>query len=51
MNELLAAEELATEIAVWKAGRPVTRITFPRVDAHSIGEYYHLLEGEGKSLT
>jgi glucose-6-phosphate isomerase len=44
MNELLAAEELATEIALWKAGRPVTRITFPKVDAENIGEYYHFLE-------
>jgi glucose-6-phosphate isomerase len=44
MNELLAAEELATEIALWKAGRPVTRITFPRVNAKNVGEYYYLLE-------
>ncbi|MGA2766434.1 MAG: glucose-6-phosphate isomerase [Spirochaetia bacterium] len=44
MNELLAAEELATEIALWKAGRPVTRIVFPRVNAQNVGEYYHLLE-------
>ncbi|HUI71506.1 MAG TPA: glucose-6-phosphate isomerase, partial [Spirochaetia bacterium] len=44
LNELLAAEELATEIALWKAGRPVTRITFPAVNAENIGEYYHFLE-------
>jgi len=44
LNELLAAEELATEIALWKAGRPVTRITFPTVSAENAGEYYHLLE-------
>ena len=44
LNELLAAEELATEIALWKAGRPVARIVFPRVNAENVGEYYHLLE-------
>ncbi|HVP17564.1 MAG TPA: glucose-6-phosphate isomerase [Spirochaetia bacterium] len=46
MNELLAAEELATAVALWKAGRPVTRIVFPRVSAENVGEYYHLLEVE-----
>ena len=44
MNELLAAEEQATEIALWRAGRPVTRISFPEVSAGHVGEYYHLLE-------
>jgi glucose-6-phosphate isomerase len=44
LNELLGAEELATEIALWKAGRPVTRIVFPRVSSENVGEYYHLLE-------
>jgi glucose-6-phosphate isomerase len=44
LNELLAAEELATEIALWRAGRPVTRIVFPEVNAENVGEYYHLLE-------
>ncbi|HET6487787.1 MAG TPA: glucose-6-phosphate isomerase, partial [Spirochaetia bacterium] len=44
MNELIAAEELATEIALWKAGRPVTRIVFPEISAVSVGEYIHLLE-------
>ncbi len=46
LNELLAAEELATEIALWKAGRPVARIVFPRVSPENAGEYYHLLEVE-----
>jgi glucose-6-phosphate isomerase len=46
LNELLAAEELATEIALWRAGRPVTRIVFPEVSAEHVGEYYHLLEVE-----
>jgi glucose-6-phosphate isomerase len=44
LNELLAAEEMATEIALSKAGRPVSSITFPEVNPGSIGEYYHLLE-------
>jgi glucose-6-phosphate isomerase len=44
LNELLAAEEQATEIALWSAGRPVTRIVFPEVSAEHVGEYYHLLE-------
>jgi glucose-6-phosphate isomerase len=44
LNELLAAEELATEIALAKAGRPVSRIVFPEVTPADIGEYYHFLE-------
>ena len=31
LNELLAAEQRATEAALSRAGRPVTRITFPEV--------------------
>jgi glucose-6-phosphate isomerase len=44
LEELLAAEERATEIALWKAGRPVSRIVFPHVTAQNVGEYYHFLE-------
>jgi glucose-6-phosphate isomerase len=44
LNELLAAEELATEIALWRSGRPVSRIVFPEVNAPCVGEYYHFLE-------
>jgi glucose-6-phosphate isomerase len=44
MNELLAAEERATEIALFRAGRPVSRIVFPEVSAENVGEYYHFLE-------
>jgi glucose-6-phosphate isomerase len=44
LNELLAAEERATEIALAKAGRPVSRIVFPEVTPANIGEYYHFLE-------
>jgi glucose-6-phosphate isomerase len=44
LNELLAAEQRATVAALSRAGRPVTRITFPEVNAHAVGEYYHLME-------
>lgn len=44
LNELFAAEQRATEVALSRAGRPVTRITFPEVSAENVGEYYHLLE-------
>lgn len=44
LNELLAAEQRATEAALCRAGRPVTRITFPEVTPQNVGEYYHLLE-------
>jgi glucose-6-phosphate isomerase len=37
---------LATETALSKTGRPVTRIVFPEVSARNVGEYYHLLEVE-----
>ena len=44
LNELFAAEQRATEVALSRAGRPVTRIVFPEVSAENVGEYYHLLE-------
>ena len=44
MNELIAAEEKATEIALSKAGRPVSTITFPEMTPQAVGEFYHLLE-------
>jgi glucose-6-phosphate isomerase len=44
MNELFAAEEEATEVALWRAGRPVARISFPRVDAAGVGEYFYFME-------
>jgi glucose-6-phosphate isomerase len=44
LNELFQAEELATEAALWRAGRPVTRISFPSVDPLHVGELYHFLE-------
>jgi glucose-6-phosphate isomerase len=44
LGELFTAEERATEAALWQAGRPVSRITFPVVDAAHVGELYHFLE-------
>jgi glucose-6-phosphate isomerase len=44
LEELLAAEERATEAALFLAGRPVTRIAFPEVTPVAVGEYFHLLE-------
>ncbi len=44
MNELFQAEEEATEVALWRAGRPVARITFPVVEAAAVGEYFYLME-------
>ncbi len=44
LEELLAAEERATEAALFRAGRPVTRIVFPEVTPEGVGEYVHLLE-------
>lgn len=44
LEELLAAEERATEAALHLAGRPVTRISFPEVSPACVGEYFHLME-------
>jgi glucose-6-phosphate isomerase len=44
INELFAAEQRATEAALWLAGKPVTRIEFPRVDAGSVASYFHFME-------
>jgi len=44
LNQLLAAEETATELALAKAGRPVSAITFPEMTPQAVGEFYHLLE-------
>ncbi len=46
INELFAAEEEATEAALWRAGRPVTRISFPTVDAGGVAEFMYLMEVE-----
>jgi glucose-6-phosphate isomerase len=44
LEELLAAEERATEAALHLEGRPVTRIAFPEVSPQAVGEYFHLME-------
>jgi glucose-6-phosphate isomerase len=44
LEELLAAEERATEAALHLSGRPVTRISFPEVSPRCVGEYFHLME-------
>jgi glucose-6-phosphate isomerase len=44
LEELLAAEERATEAALFRAGRPVARIAFPEVSPQAVGEYFHLME-------
>lgn len=44
LEELLAAEERATEAALHRAGRPVARIAFPEVSAHAVGEFFQLQE-------
>jgi glucose-6-phosphate isomerase len=46
LNELFAAEEEATEAALWRAGRPVTRIGFPVVDPAGVAEFMYLMEVE-----
>nr|MDK2851440.1 glucose-6-phosphate isomerase [Candidatus Cloacimonadota bacterium] len=38
LSELLAAERLATEIALCKAGRPNANLIFNEINAHNLGE-------------
>jgi glucose-6-phosphate isomerase len=42
--ELFQAERDGTRIALTEAGRPNCTIIFPRVDAHSVGQYLFLME-------
>jgi len=44
LNELLNTERLATEAALAKRGRMNATIELPRVDAHSIGQLFMLLQ-------
>jgi glucose-6-phosphate isomerase len=44
LNELFDAEERATEAALWLAGKPVTRIEFPSVEARSVAAFFHFME-------
>jgi glucose-6-phosphate isomerase len=43
-NELLDAEEKATEAAIAKNGKPSYTISLPKVDAYTIGQLLYLLE-------
>ncbi len=44
MNELIQAEQRATEYALMKAGRPSFTITLPEVNAFTIGELLYFFE-------
>ncbi len=44
LSELLAAEREGTRIALTEAGRPNVSIRFPRVTAHTVGQYMYLME-------
>lgn len=44
MGQLLAAEKRGTEAALTRAGRPNLTLTLPRLDAHGVGQFLHLLQ-------
>ena len=44
LNELFAAERDGTRVALTDAGRPNMTISFPRVDAHTIGQYLYMMQ-------
>jgi len=44
LEELLSAEEAATEVSLAKACRPITAITFPSLSAQAVGEFFFLME-------
>ncbi len=44
LNKLMAAELTATREALARQGRPSLTIKFPAIDAHSVGEFFMLLE-------
>ncbi|MDP6518804.1 MAG: glucose-6-phosphate isomerase [Planctomycetota bacterium] len=44
LNELFAAERDGTRVALTDAGRPNMTVSFPRVDAHTIGQYLYMME-------
>jgi glucose-6-phosphate isomerase len=43
-NELIKVEQMATEYALLKAGRPNMTITLPKVDEHTLGQLIYLFE-------
>lgn len=44
IGELFQAEREGTRIALTEAGRPNCSLIFPRVDAHTVGQYLFLME-------
>jgi len=44
LSELFEAERDGTRIALTEAGRPSCTIVFPKVDAHSVGQYLYMME-------
>jgi glucose-6-phosphate isomerase len=44
LGELLNLEQLATEVALGKAGRPVMTIRVPQVNAFTVGQLFHFFE-------
>lgn len=44
MAELFQAERDGTRIALTEAGRPNCSIIFPKVDAHSVGQFLYMME-------
>jgi glucose-6-phosphate isomerase len=44
LSELFAAERDGTRIALTEAGRPNVSIRFPRVSAHTVGQYLYMME-------
>jgi len=44
LNQLILAEKKATELALTSAGRPNATIKFPKVSAHTLGQFFLLWE-------
>jgi len=44
LNDLIRAEEEATEMSLARAGRPNCKLVFPQINAFHMGEYFYLLE-------
>ena len=44
LGELFRAERDGTRIALTEAGRPNCTLVFPKVDAHSVGQYLYMME-------
>jgi glucose-6-phosphate isomerase len=44
MGQIFRAERDGTRIALTEAGRPNCTLVFPKVDAHSVGQYLYMME-------